>query len=70
MNWSSKLGNGHRIQPYMSGEEIDESPTHSPKRWVINFGDMTLDEARRWPDLLNRREEGSEWAAADEQGRG
>ncbi len=40
------------IRPYMSGEEINESPTFSPKRWVINFGERPLDECRRWPDLL------------------
>ena len=40
------------VYPYMSGEEINESPSTSPKRWVINFGERPLDECRRWPDLL------------------
>jgi hypothetical protein len=40
------------LNPYMSGEEINESPTFTPKRWVINFGERTLDECSRWPELL------------------
>lgn len=40
------------IKPYMGGEEINDTPTHSPHRFVIDFNDMSLDEAARWPDLL------------------
>jgi len=40
------------LRPYMSGEEINESPTFTPKRWVIAFGERPLDECKRWPELL------------------
>ena len=40
------------IHPFMSGEEFNDSPKQEPQRYVINFGDMTLDQARSWPDLL------------------
>ena len=39
-----------------------DSPTHAPTRYVINFGDMTEEEARRWPDLIAIVEEKSETA--------
>lgn len=44
--------NGERIFPYIGGEEVNDSPTHMHSRYVINFGNMTEGEARRWPDLL------------------
>ena len=40
------------IHPFMSGEEFNDSPKQEPQRYVINFGDMTLDQARSWPNLL------------------
>ncbi len=44
--------NAERIFPYIGGEEVNDSPTHAHHRYVINFGDMTEAEARRWPDLM------------------
>ncbi|HEX5270766.1 MAG TPA: DNA methyltransferase [Gemmataceae bacterium] len=44
--------NAERIFPYIGGEEVNNSPTHAHHRYVINFGDMTEAEARRWPDLI------------------
>jgi hypothetical protein len=44
--------NAERIFPYIGGEEVNTSPTHSPHRYVINFGQMTEAEARTWPDLM------------------
>ncbi|MCA9677592.1 MAG: hypothetical protein KC464_21395 [Myxococcales bacterium] len=44
--------NDERIFPYLGGEEVNTSPTQDFDRYVINFGDMSLDEAGRWPDLL------------------
>ncbi len=44
--------NAERIFPYIGGEEVNESPTHAHHRYVINFGDMSEEEARRWPDLI------------------
>ena len=44
--------NAQRIFPYIGGEEICSSPTHAHHRYAIDFGDMTLEEAAAWPDLL------------------
>ena len=44
--------NAERIFPYIGGAEINSSPTHSHHRHVINFGEMSEGEARRWPDLM------------------
>lgn len=44
--------NAERIFPYLGGEEVNTSPTQGFHRYVINFGDMSLEEAERWPDLL------------------
>jgi hypothetical protein len=44
--------NAERIFPYLGGEEVNDSPTHSPHRFVINFGELPEEEARRWPDLM------------------
>lgn len=35
------------IRPYAGGEDITRQPTPAPSRLVIDFGDCTLDEARR-----------------------
>ncbi|MBL8793570.1 MAG: N-6 DNA methylase [Planctomycetia bacterium] len=49
--------NAERIFPYIGGEEVNDSPTHAHHRYVINFGEMTEAEARRWPDLVRIVEE-------------
>ncbi|MDB9444833.1 Eco57I restriction-modification methylase domain-containing protein [Anabaena sp. CS-542/02] len=40
------------IFPYIGGEEVNSSPTHAYHRYVINFGDMSEQEARGYPDLM------------------
>jgi hypothetical protein len=40
------------VFPYMSGEEINESPTHSAQRYVIHFGDREIDDCKNWSELL------------------
>lgn len=45
--------NAERIFPYIGGEEINTSPTQAHHRYVINFGDMTEADARKWPDLMS-----------------
>ena len=40
------------IFPYIGGEEVNTSPTHSHHRYVINFGEMSEDEARALADLM------------------
>lgn len=44
--------NAERIAPFLGGDEINNSPTHAHRRYVIFFGGMSLEEAERWPDLL------------------
>ena len=44
--------NAERIFPYIGGEELNDSPTHTHHRYVINFGEMSEEEARKWPDLM------------------
>jgi hypothetical protein len=44
--------NAARIFPYIGGEEINSSPSQAHRRFVINFAEMSQEEAERWPDLL------------------
>jgi hypothetical protein len=44
--------NKERIFPYIGGEEVNSSPTHAHDRYVINFGEMSEEEARQYPDLM------------------
>ena len=41
-----------RVFPFLGGDEINTSPTQAPRRFVIFFGGMSLEEAARWPFLL------------------
>ncbi|PHJ57236.1 N-6 DNA methylase [Nostoc linckia z18] len=49
---SNNPKNQERIFPYLGGSEVNESPTHSHKRYVINFGSMEEHEAREWVELI------------------
>ncbi|KOR34637.1 N-6 DNA methylase [Planktothricoides sp. SR001] len=41
------------IFPYIGGSEVNSSPTHAHHRYVINFGEMSEQEAREgYPDLM------------------
>jgi hypothetical protein len=41
-----------RILPYIGGEEVNLSPTHSPRRFVIYLSDVrTQEELAPWPEL-------------------
>ncbi len=44
--------NQERIFPYLGGEEINDDAEQRPHRFIINFGEMSEEEARRWPDLM------------------
>jgi hypothetical protein len=44
--------NQQRIFAYLGGEELNSSPTHEHRRYVINFADMSEEEARAWPELF------------------
>ena len=44
--------NAEIIRPYIGGEEVNDSPVHAHHRFVIDFGSMSENQARAWPDLL------------------
>jgi hypothetical protein len=45
--------NSEVIFPYIGGKEVNDSPTHAHRRYVINFGDRKEEECRHgWPELI------------------
>ncbi len=44
--------NRERIFPYIGGEDLNTSPTQENSRYAISFGGMSLEEAARYPELL------------------
>ena len=51
---SEDANNQEVIYPYIGGSEVSSSPTHSHKRYVVNFGDRNEEECReKWPNLMN-----------------
>ncbi len=44
--------NSERVFPYLSGEEFNNGTNHVGERLIIDFGDMSEAEARRWPALF------------------
>ncbi|NQW40034.1 MAG: N-6 DNA methylase [Cyanobacteria bacterium] len=45
--------NAEVIFPYIGGEEVNSSPTHSHHRYAIDFRDRSYDECTsRWPGLM------------------
>jgi len=45
--------NAEGIFPYLGGQEVNTSPTQDFDRYVISFGQMSLEEAQQRPDLLD-----------------
>jgi len=44
--------NEELIFPYIGGDEILSDPAQKHRRFVINFGDRSLEDAAQWPTLL------------------
>lgn len=44
--------NGECIFLYVGGEDVTSNPAQESDRYVINFGLRSLEEASRWPDLV------------------
>ena len=44
--------NAERVFPFIGGEEVLSDPRTRHRRYVINFGEMSLAEAATWPELL------------------
>ncbi|HEX4334346.1 MAG TPA: type IIL restriction-modification enzyme MmeI [Polyangiaceae bacterium] len=40
------------VRPFLVGDDLNNSPEQRAQRYVIDFRDMTLDEARRFPHAL------------------
>ncbi len=49
---ASNAANSERIFPYLGGEDINTSPSQEPESYTINFEQMALADAERWPELL------------------
>ncbi len=39
--------------PYLNGDDLNNSPTQKPSRWVINFFDWSEEKARSYPDCFD-----------------
>ncbi len=42
--------NAEVLQPYLGGEDLNQSPTQTAQRWIINFRDWSEERAQRYPD--------------------
>lgn len=40
------------VKPYLVGDDITKNPFLRPRRWIIDFGEMPLEDAERWPAAL------------------
>jgi hypothetical protein len=49
--------NARWIQQYIGGEDVNRLPDLIPRRFVINFGHVSLEEASGWPDLVTIAQE-------------
>ena len=46
------------IQPYFVGQDLNDMMELEPRRWIINLGDVSEEEAsRRWPECFRLVEE-------------
>ena len=45
------------LLPYLGGEDLNQSPTHTAQRWVINFFDWSRERAQQYPDCFSIIEE-------------
>ncbi|MGB3294769.1 MAG: DNA methyltransferase [Phormidesmis sp.] len=44
--------NSDVLFPYLNGQDLNTNPDQSPSRWVINFGEASLEQAMFYPDCL------------------
>ena len=49
--------NAEVLFPYLGGEDINQLPTQQAPRWVINFFDWPMEQARQYQDLFTIVEE-------------
>jgi MmeI, DNA-methyltransferase domain/MmeI, target recognition domain len=41
------------VRPYLIGDDITEEPTQQPRRFIVDFGFMALEEAMKYPAALD-----------------
>ena len=46
------IRNAEVLYPYLNGMDLNQSPTHSASRWVVNFGKWSEQQARSYPDCF------------------
>lgn len=49
---SANPHNAELIMPFIGGKELATDPAQKATRFAINFANMSLQEATKWPDLL------------------
>ena len=49
--------NADVLFPYLGGEDLNQSPTQTAPRWIINFFDWPEEKARQYPDCFSIVEE-------------
>ena len=42
-----------RILPFIGGNELNNNPIHRHHRWAIWLNDLSLDDTKHWPELIN-----------------
>ncbi|MEU8903010.1 Eco57I restriction-modification methylase domain-containing protein [Streptomyces mirabilis] len=45
--------NGSVISPYLTGQDLNQDPKGHASRWIVNFKDWDLEQARQYPDCLD-----------------
>lgn len=40
------------VRPYLVGEDITEHPQQQPRRFIVDFGTMPLEQAMKYPAAL------------------
>jgi hypothetical protein len=43
----------HVVRPYLIGDDITSNPELAPTRWIIDFKEMSLEDAMKYPDALD-----------------
>ncbi len=41
------------VRPYLTGEDLADDPKQAPRRWIIDFAQMPLEAAMRYPAALD-----------------
>lgn len=44
---------GAVVRPYLTGDDIADDPRQQPRRWIIDFARMRLEDARSYPAALD-----------------